>query len=81
MAELELDKSEAEVTSEEESHFYRNETQRKTRQKRKRKRKRCLCLEKGDTSVLLVLLGIASFCLAYYFTRDWRYVIQPVVPM
>ena len=34
-------------------------------------------LEKGDISVLLVLVGVASFCLAYYFTRDWIYVIQP----
>lgn len=36
------------------------------------------CLKKGDISVILVLLGIASFCLGYYFTRDWHYLILPI---
>lgn len=37
------------------------------------------CFEKGDISVLLVLMGIATFCLGYYYTRDWRYEIQLLI--
>ena len=43
-----------------------------------RKKKICRIFQKGDCSLLLVLVGITSFCLAYYFTREERFVIERV---
>ena len=39
-------------------------------------KKNCRIFQKGDCSLLLGIMGIASFCLAYYFTRDERFVIK-----
>ena len=44
----------------------------------RKKKASCRIFQKGDCSLLSVLVGIASFCLAYYFTRDERFVIERV---
>ena len=40
----------------------------------KAKQRKC-CFQKGDASVVMVLLAITAFCLGYYFTRDKKHEI------
>ena len=48
------------------------------RKKAKKRRPWAKCCTKEDSTVMMVLVGVALLCLAYYFFKSKKYIIGPV---